>query len=146
MKSQYDASKYEQYIIKAFLVFICIVMMLLMYACSPHYYKGSDKPIITHVLALTSEGDTLKIPINDIKPNVVYNVIGYDWYQLRPGYYNRWADPYYHPRLYKPHKSIGSGNINYNNNNNNNKTNSPAIKPAGSVTPPPTPVNPRKRN
>ncbi len=121
-----------------------ILLFAMLVSCSPHYYKGSDKPIITHVLALNSEGDTLKIPINDIKPNVIYNVVGYDWYRLRPGYYNRWAEPYYHPRLYNPPKPIYNGNSNINYNNNNNAPNPPAIKPAGSVTPPSTPVNPRK--
>ena len=143
MKGHYDSSKYEKYITKAFLVMMTIIFMLFCYACSPYYYQ-SKGPKVTHVLALTEEGDTLKIPIKDIKPNVIYNVVGYDWYRPYSGYYTRWADPYYHPRLYNNHKPIGGGNINYNNNNNNNATNSPAIKPAGSVTPPPTPVNPRK--
>lgn len=142
--SQYDAKKLESAITKAFLVFLIIVFMLFCYACSPYYYQ-SKGPKVTHVLALTEEGDTLKIPIKDIKPNVIYNVVGYDWYRPYSGYYTRWADPYYHPRLYNPHKPIGGGNINYNNNNNNNASNPPTIKPAGSVTPPPTPpINPRK--
>ena len=143
MKSQYDANKYETYIVKAFLVFITIVFMLFFYGCSPYYYQ-SKGPEITHVLALTKEGDTLKIPIKDIRPNVIYNVVGYDWHHVPSGYYNRWSNPYYHPHLYNVPKPSYNGNSNYNNNNNNTTPNPPAVKPAGSITPPPTPVNPRK--
>ena len=73
-----------------------------------------------------------------------YNVVGYDWYRPYSGYYTRWAEPYYHPRLYNPPKPTYNGNSNINYNNNNNAQNPPAIKPAGSVTPPTTPINPRK--
>ena len=121
-----------------------ILLFAMLVSCSPYYYKSNDKPIITHVLALNSEGDTLKIPIKDIKPNVIYNVIGYDWYQLRSGYYNRWSNPYYHPIYHKPHNFNDNGNSGYNYNNNNNTPNPPATKSAGSITPPSTPVNPRK--
>ena len=121
-----------------------ILLFAMLVSCSPYYYKSNDKPIITHVLALNSEGDTLKIPIKDIKPNVIYNVIGYDWYQLRSGYYNRWSNPYYHPIYHKPYNFNDNGNSGYNYNNNNNTPNPPATKSAGSVTPPSTPVNPRK--
>jgi hypothetical protein len=144
--NKYDIKQYESAITKAFLVFLGVVFMLLCYACSPYYYQ-SKGPKVTHVLALTEDGDTLKIPIKDIKPNVIYNVVGYDWYHPRPGYYTRWDAPYYHPHLYNPPKPIYNGNSNYNNNNNNNTPNitTPTIKPGGSViTPPPTPVNPRK--
>tara|TARA_Y100000004_G_scaffold88477_1_gene99217 strand:+ start:297 stop:740 length:444 start_codon:yes stop_codon:yes gene_type:complete len=146
--SQYDAKKLESAITKAFLVFLSIVFMLFCYACSPYYYQ-SKGPKVTHVLALTEEGDTLKIPIKDIKPNVIYNVVGYDWYRPYSGYYTRWAEPYYHPRLYNPPKPIYNGNSSYNNNNNNNTPNitTPTIKPGGSgINPPPPPINPRKNN
>ena len=125
-------------------ILTAILLFAMLFSCSPYYYQ-SKGPEITHVLALTKEGDTLKIPIKDIRPNVIYNVVGYDWYRPYSGYYTRWAEPYYHPRLYNPPKPIYNGNSNINYNNNNNATNSPAIKPAGSVTPPPTPpINPRK--
>ena len=144
MKGQYDITKYNDIIVRFFLIgFFTGLFILIIASCSPYYYQ-SKGPKVTHVLALTEEGDTLKIPIKDIKPNVIYNVVGYDWYRPYSGYYTRWAEPYYHPRLYNPPKPIYNGNSNINYNNNNNATNSPAIKPAGSVTPPPQPVNPRK--
>tara|TARA_Y100000361_G_scaffold91542_1_gene81603 strand:+ start:1547 stop:1984 length:438 start_codon:yes stop_codon:yes gene_type:complete len=129
------------------LLLITIIAMFLS-SCSPYYYQ-SKGPEITHVLALTKEGDTLKIPIKDIKPNVVYNVIGYDWYHIPSGYYNRWNNPYYHPHLYNIPKPSYNGNSNYNNNNNNNTpvNTTPTIKPQGNVNPPnPVIVNPRKNN
>ena len=120
-----------------------IILIGMLAGCTPILYK-SNQIKITHVLALTEEGDTLKIPIKDIKPNVIYNVVGYDWYRPYSGYYTRWAEPYYHPRLYNPPKPTYNGNSNINYNNNNNAQNPPTIKPAGSVTPPTPPINPRK--
>ena len=130
------------------LLIVLFAMALMIAACSPYYYQ-SKGPKVTHVLALTEEGDTLKIPIKDIKPNVIYNVVGYDWYRPYSGYYTRWGDPYYHPRLYNPPKPILNGNSNYNNNNSNNTPNitTSTIKPGGSgINPPPPPINPRKNN
>jgi len=128
-------------------ILTAILLFAMLVSCSPYYYQ-SKGPKITHVLALTEEGDTLKVPIKDIKPNVIYNVVGYDWYRPYSGYYTRWDQPYYHPHLYNPPKPIGGGNSNYNNNNNNNTpVVTPTIKPGGSgINPPPPPVNPRKNN
>ena len=131
------------YIVQLTAVIIAVLFIFLVSSCSPYYYQ-SKGPKVTHVLALTEEGDTLKIPIKDIKPNVIYNVVGYDWYRPYSGYYTRWAEPYYHPRLYNPPKPTYNGNSNINYNNNNNAQNPPTIKPAGSVTPPTPPINPRK--
>ena len=79
---------------------------------------------ITHVLAVTQEGDTLKLPIDAIRP-VNYRIINYS-----SGYgygWNNWYRPYYHnyiPSYSGSSKSsygVGSGN---NNNNNTGNTNS----------------------
>jgi hypothetical protein len=130
----------------AILTLLSIMLFAMLSGCSPYYYK-SNQPKVTHVLALTEEGDTLKIPINSIKPNVIYNVIGYDYY--RPYNHNYYWRPYNHNyNNYKPNNNA-HGNSNYNNNSSNNTpTNTtPTIKPAGSVTPPnPVIVNPRKNN
>ena len=143
--NKYDIKEYDSAITKAFLVFLGIVFIALCWSCSPYYYQ-SKGPKVTHVLALTEEGDTLKIPIKDIKPNVIYNVVGYDWYRPYSGYYTRWDKPYYHPNFYNLHKPINNGNSNYNNNSSNNTpvNTTPTVKPAGSVTPPTPPINPRK--
>ena len=75
---------------------------------------------ITHVLAVTQEGDTLKLPIDVIRP-INYRIINYS-----SGYgygWNSWYRPYYHnytPSYSGSSKSsygIGSGS----NNNNTGK-------------------------
>jgi len=135
-----------QWLVQFVVMILATLIIFLIASCSPYYYQ-SKGPKVTHVLALTEEGDTLKIPIKDIKPNVIYNVVGYDWYRPYSGYYTRWDKPYYHPHLYNIPKPSYNGNSNYNNNNNNNTPNitPPTIKPGGSnITPPPPPVNPRK--
>jgi len=58
---------------------------------------------ITHVLAVTHEGDTLKLPIDVIRP-VNYRIINYS-----SGYgygWNNWYRPYYHN--YIPSYSSGT--------------------------------------
>ena len=83
-------------------------------------YNVKPKIQITHVLAVTEQGDTLRLPINMIKPNVYYNVISYP-----NRYYGGWYNNYYQPShynnrpIYAP-SSGGSSNSNNNNNNNNN--------------------------
>ena len=124
-------------------ILLLIILIAMFSSCSPYYYQ-SKGPKVTHVLALTEDGDTLKIPIKDIKPNVIYNVVGYDWYRPYSGYY-----PYYHPHLYNSPKPINNGNSSYINNNSNNTPNitTPTIKPEGlGINPPPPPINPRKKN
>jgi len=89
--------KLEYHIIRLILIFA--IAILLTTGCSGLYqYKklfDINKPVITHVLALTSDGDTVKIPINEIQPKSIYNVIGYDFNNMYP--YNRynWYDQYY---------------------------------------------------
>ena len=55
-------------------------------------YNTQPKIQITHVLAVTEQGDTLRLPINMIKPNVYYNVISYP-----NRYYGGWYNNYYQP-------------------------------------------------
>ena len=130
-------------------ILLLIILVAMLASCSPYYYQ-SKGPQVTHVLALTEDGDTLKIPIKDIKPNVIYNVVGYDWYRPYSGYYTRWAEPYYHPALYNAPKPSYNGNINYKNNNNNNTPTitRPPDRPVVNPPKPPNPVivNPRKNN
>ena len=99
---------------KVFFVFTFIVLiwcMLLLSSCSSGIYKLS-KPVITHVLAVTEMGDTLKIPINEIRPNVIYNVLGYGYHR-----------PYYHGQVFRPGFTMTSINDYYPYNYNYNNTN-----------------------
>ena len=58
--------------------FIIIVLLstIFIQSCSSVLYRS---PLVTHVLAITETGDTLKIPINQIQPNRIYNVVGYNY-------------------------------------------------------------------
>ena len=93
--------KIKEYITEILMAAIVIAtIFILATGCSSLVYKypqyfDVNKPSITHVLALTSAGDTVKIPISDIKPQSIYNVIGYDFNNMYP--YNRynWYDQYY---------------------------------------------------
>jgi len=111
--------------------------MLLFIGCSPIYYQKEIK--VSHVLAVTEEGDTLKIPIDAIKPTNIYRI--YDNVHSYPRYWNyyHWnGAPTYSPSWNKPNPIP--------NNSNSNNNSQPVIKPAPSgVNPPPTPVNPGKR-
>jgi hypothetical protein len=71
---------------------------------------------ITHVLAVTHEGDTLKLPIDIIRP-VNYRIINYS-----SGYgygWNNWYRPYYHNYI-PSYKSNSSGGRSSNNNSSSN--------------------------
>jgi len=97
---------------------IVIFMLALFTSCS---IQKRPQIQITHVLAVTHEGDTLKLPIDVIRP-VNYKIINYS-----SGYgYSSWYRPYYHNYNYNYNSYSGStrssdGNTNNNNNNNNNK-------------------------
>jgi hypothetical protein len=92
-------------------------------------YNTQPKIQITHVLAVTEQGDTLRLPINMIKPNVYYNVISYP-----NRYYGGWYNNYYQPSynnyrpIYAPSKGSGSSSKGSSGGGSNTK-----------VTPTPTP-------
>ena len=90
--------------------------------CTPYLYK-SNQIKVTHVLALTENGDTVKVSMRDIKPTQIYNVIGYDFTRgYNNQYYNPWRqyemyDNYY--RYYGNHAMVGKP-VNYINQPHNN--------------------------
>ena len=112
-------------------------------------YKPEPKIEITHVLAVTSEGDTLRLPISMIKSNVYYNITHYPhrYYNVpyNTWHHNNW---YYNPAprpVYVPNVGSGSNNNNNNNNSNNNSPNTGSSRPAPAViNPPSTPVAPNR--
>ena len=83
------------------------VLIILLFIVSCGNY--TPKPTIKHVLAVTSEGDTLLIPINRIRPNIyqsIYPVYGRNYNSY---YYNGWqynTNVYYNNRTYKPNNDI----------------------------------------
>ena len=80
-----------------------IVLFALCVLASSCAIQPKPKLQITHVLAVTHEGDTLKLPIDVIRP-VNYRIINYS-----SGYgygWNNWYRPYYHN--YIPSYSSGT--------------------------------------
>ena len=95
------------------IVFILLAMICTMNGCVSSIYKVrkeniNDQVEVTHVLAITEMGDTLKIPISEIKPKVIYNVVGYNYMRHNP-YYSPYNNRYYYDYY------------NYNRNYNNNQ-------------------------
>jgi hypothetical protein len=108
-----------------------VLFVLAAAVCSCGTYNTKPKIQITHILAVTEQGDTLRLPINMIKPNVYYNVISYP-----NRHYGGWYNNYYQPSynnyrpIYVPSKgSSGSSS-------NNNKIvprDNPDKRPSGEV-------------
>jgi len=93
-----------------------IFILLLLTGCVTQ--KQQPKILITHVLAVTEQGDTLRLPINMIRPNVVYKIINYG-NNYRP-YHSQWD--------YIPHNNYNQNiYVKPNNNNNNNISNKPRV-------------------
>jgi len=113
---------------KSILILFVITWSIILTSCAVQDQK--PRIMVTHVLAVTEAGDTLRLPINMIRPNVYYKIVRYpnnyynNWNQY-PGYYQ----PYYNNNrpIYSP--SNNNNNSNSNNSNNNNK---PISKPATS--------------
>ena len=96
---------------------------------------------ITSVLAVTAEGDTLKLPIDVIRPIYNYNTYPSNRYPIIPNY-----PFYYSPHRYNPIYGQRPGN-------NINIPNAPSISGSGPnisspaiVSPPSNPPNPAKSN
>ena len=88
---------------------ILILLLATLFSCGVQHQQ--PKILITHVLAVTEHGDTLRLPISAIKPNV-YNIINYSNGYPRYPYYNSYNNYNNFPR-YKP-----SGNVYVKPNNN----------------------------
>ena len=112
-----------------------VLFVLTVFVCSCVVQQPKSKIQLTHVLAVTAEGDTLKLPIDVIRPIYNYNTYPTNRYPIVPHYF------YYSPHRYQP--IYGSSNYNGNTINNNNNTNinntpsTPAPRPqSGRPNPP----------
>lgn len=75
-----------------------LIILLLIVSCGTY----TPKPTIKHVLAVTSEGDTLLLPIDKIRPTIyrsVYPLYGRNWDSY---YYNGWQ---YNTNVYSNYKT-----------------------------------------
>ena len=93
-----------------FAVVFVLLAMICITSCSPVLYK-SNQIKVTHVLALTETGDTVKIAMKDIRPTQVYNVVGYDF--TRP-YMNPYYDPWRNYWMYENRYRYYGNHINTN--------------------------------
>ena len=76
-----------------------VLFVLTAVATSCGTYQQQPKIKITHVLAVTEQNDTLRLPIDMIKPNVYYNIISYPHRYYNNGSYGSYYPGYYN---YKP--------------------------------------------
>jgi hypothetical protein len=105
---------------------ILILLLATVFSCAVQDQK--PKIMVTHVLAVTEAGDTLRLPINMIRPNVYYKIVRYP-----NNYYNNWNQyPGYYQPYYNNNKPIYTPSNNSNSNNNNNSSKPAPNKPATS--------------
>ena len=117
-------------------ILLLILLVAMFSSCTPMLYNN-NRVMVTHVLALTEMGDTVKIRIQDIQPQRMYNVVGYDfvrWQDTRyyTPYYDRHYDYRYYDSKWRYHGSP-KGNYGYITPN-PNVNNSPPISIGGSQT------------
>jgi len=115
-----------------------LILILFVSGCT---VQKQPKILITHVLAVTEQGDTLRLPINMIKPNVYYKVIHYGNDYWRP-YNNHWN---YNYNWQNSRPIYAPSNNNNNTTGGNGGTVKPRVKPTPNLLNPPTPVRPNKR-
>jgi len=142
--------KYKKKVIMKYIPILLGVLAAIMVIQSCTVYKQPAMKI-TSVLAVTAEGDTLKLPIDVIRPIYNYNNYPRSYYPYNNFYYT--PNRYYGTDLHHNGSNgyIGSSNNNSNNNSNSsNSSGTATIRPgSSSVTPPPNPTstnNPRKNN
>ena len=97
---------------KLWKIVLFVVVTLAVASCGP-YVK---KPIASHIVAVTTEGDTILVAIDKIRPNMYRS-----YYPIYSTY--NYYRPYYGQQEYRfryPDNRGSSGSSGSNNNNNNN--------------------------
>ena len=97
-------------------ILLLILLVAMFSSCTPMLYNN-NRVMVTHVLALTEMGDTVKIRIQDIQPQRMYNVVGYDFVRWHDNkyyvpHYDRYYDYRYHDSRWRYHGSP-KGNYGY---------------------------------
>tara|TARA_R100001509_G_scaffold161946_1_gene132345 strand:+ start:65 stop:433 length:369 start_codon:yes stop_codon:yes gene_type:complete len=109
-----------------------LLFLLLIAGCT---IQPKPKIQITHVLAIDEKGDTLRIPIDLIRP-INYRIINYSGYSGW-GYNYGYNNPYYYNHHREYDYSQGSTGRSSNNNNTNSNTNSKVPERANNKPTPP---------
>tara|TARA_R110000744_G_scaffold22190_2_gene57122 strand:- start:611 stop:952 length:342 start_codon:yes stop_codon:yes gene_type:complete len=94
-----------------------IFILLFIISCGTY----TPKPTIKHVLAVTSEGDTLLLPIDRIRPNIYRSIYPLYGRNFNSYYYNGWE---YNTNVYSNYRTYEPKN----NNNKNNLKSKPESK------------------
>ena len=97
---------------------LILFSVLLLSSCGVYQIQTTKRPEITHVLAITSVGDTIQVPINDIRRQIDVNpgtysnwrfywdnswYYGSGWYSMYdPYWYNRYNIYRYNPYRVNP--------------------------------------------
>ena len=112
-----------------------ILLMAALAGCTPYMYK-SNQIKVTHVLAVTETGDTVKVAMRDIQPTKIYNVVGYDFVRgYNNPYYNPWRQYNMYDNYYRYYGSyMGTGNVVHATNPNNYLQPLPQVQTSGSNT------------
>ena len=76
------------------------ILLILLFIVSCGTY--TPKPTIKHVLAVTSEGDTLLLPIDKIRPNIYRSIYPLYGRNSDPYYYNNWQ---YNSNIYSNNRT-----------------------------------------
>ena len=114
---------------------VLTAVVVLVTSCS---IQPKPKLQITHVLAVTQQGDTLTIPIDVIRP-VNYRIINYSGYNGW-GYNYGWHNPYYnYHRNYDYSYGSTGRSSNNNSSNNTNSNNNKQIPDRANNKPAPPP-------
>lgn len=114
---------------------VLTAVVVLVTSCS---IQPKPKLQITHVLAVTQQGDTLTIPIDVIRP-VNYRIINYSGYNGW-GYNYGWHNPYYnYHRNYDYSYGSTGRSSNNNSSNNTNSNNNKQIPDRANNKPSPPP-------
>ena len=108
IKKFFKKLKIEDKVFWPIMAGILFALLFTMNSCTPYIYK-SNQIKVTHVLAITELGDTVKIAMRDIQPTQVYNVVGYDFVR---GYMNPYYDPWRQYHIYDHHYRYYGSNMN----------------------------------
>tara|TARA_R110000824_G_scaffold156437_1_gene329589 strand:+ start:907 stop:1248 length:342 start_codon:yes stop_codon:yes gene_type:complete len=87
-----------------------LIILLFIISCGTY----TPKPTIKHVLAVTSEGDTLLLPIDRIRPNIYRSIYPLYGRNFNSYYYNGWqynTNVYSNYRTYEPKNNNNTNNI-----------------------------------
>ena len=104
---------------------LILLSVLLLSSCGVYQIQTTKRPQITHVLGITSKGDTIQVSVNDIKRQLDINAGSYSnwrfyydntWYWGTGWYWNPYYNGYFNPRPrldYRFYRNTPNRNYNF---------------------------------